>query len=470
MNIRLKNIGIIQDSTIDINGLTVITGKNNSGKTTVGKVLYSLIDSVSNIKYKFINDRYYYAVSQLERACECFPFHLLIRRGREYIKNECIRIFFTGEYDDEVSPDKIDLFLSDVISELEVFDISQDPYDYILERFRRPSSFKRENTYEKFEDYKKEALSILSATREYIISDPELINYAKQSINLTLALEFNGQIQPVTLENVKSYIEINNNDEACFKINIENNEISDSDDIVYWNSPYKSVYFIDNPFILDEPAFRKKNKYTTNNTSFVNESRIVTHDNKLKFILNSSHSNSIFEEGVIDERYKYVKEKIDAILPGKFILKDGERMYVNDNVSLNSGNLATGSKMFSIIKILLDRGEIDENTLLILDEPESHLHPQWQNLFVEIMVLLVKELGCHVLLTTHSSHFMLAVDAYMRKYNITDLCNFYQTESIEKGTYVAYNRVNDSLNLIYEDFVSYLSEIKLLRNKFIYNT
>lgn len=467
MNIRLKNIGIIQDSTIDINGLTVITGKNNSGKTTVGKALYSLIDSVSNIKYKFINDRYYYAVSQLERACECFPFHLSIRRGREYINNECIRIFFTGEYDEEVSPDKIDLFLSDLISELEVFDISQDPYDYILERFRRPSSFKRENTYEKFEDYKKEALSILSATREYIISDPELINYAKQSINLTLALEFNGQIQPVTLENVKSYIEINNNDEACFKINIENNEISDSDDIVYWNSPYKSVYFIDNPFILDEPAFRKKNKYTTNNTSFVNESRIVTHDNKLKFILNSSHSNSIFEEGVIDERYKYVKEKIDAILPGKFILKDGERMYVNDNVSLNSGNLATGSKMFSIIKILLERGEIDENTLLILDEPESHLHPQWQNLFVEIMILLVKELGCHVLLTTHSSHFMLAVDAYMRKYNITDLCNFYQTESIEGGTYVAYNRVNDSLNLIYEDFVSYLSEIKLLRNKYL---
>ena len=44
MKIRLKNIGIIQDSTIDINGLTVITGQNNSGKTTVGKAIYSLID------------------------------------------------------------------------------------------------------------------------------------------------------------------------------------------------------------------------------------------------------------------------------------------------------------------------------------------------------------------------------------------------------------------------------------------
>ena len=93
MKIRLKNIGIIQDSTIDINGLTVITGQNNSGKTTVGKAIYSLIDSVSNMKQKSINDRYNYAIDQLEKACECFPFHLSLKRGKDYIKNECIKIF-----------------------------------------------------------------------------------------------------------------------------------------------------------------------------------------------------------------------------------------------------------------------------------------------------------------------------------------------------------------------------------------
>ena len=164
-----------------------------------------------------------------------------------------------------------------------------------------------------------------------------------------------------------------------------------------------------------------------------------------------------------------IKDKIDSILPGEFIFKEDELFYVNDNIKLNSGNLATGSKMFSIIKILLERGEIDENTLLILDEPESHLHPKWQNLFVEIMTLLVKEIGCHVLLTTHSSHFMLAVDAYMRKYDITNLCNFYQTEHIDNGPFVSYKCVNDSLNLIYEDFVTYLSDVKLLRNEYLTN-
>lgn len=43
MQIRLENIGIVKDSTIALEGLTVVTGKNNSGKTTVGKTLYALL-------------------------------------------------------------------------------------------------------------------------------------------------------------------------------------------------------------------------------------------------------------------------------------------------------------------------------------------------------------------------------------------------------------------------------------------
>lgn len=187
-----------------------------------------------------------------------------------------------------------------------------------MESFRHPSRFTKENTYDNFDKYKNDAISILQSTKDYIISDPELINYAKQSI------------------------------------------------------------------ILDEPAFHKRNKYTTTNISFVNESRYITHDNKLKFLLNSAH-------------------------------------------------------------------------------------PKWQNLFVEIIVLLVKEIGCHVLLTTHSSNFMLAIDAYMRKYEITQLCNFYQTEYIDNGPFVSYKCVNDSLDLIYQDFVTYLSDAKLLRNKYLSN-
>ena len=122
--------------------------------------------------------------------------------------------------------------------------------------------------------------------------------------------------------------------------------------------------------------------------------------------------------------------------------------------------------MFSIMKMLLDNGEIDNMTMLILDEPEAHLHPMWQNAFAEIIVLLVKKLGVNILLTTHSPNFMLALDAYMRKYNIADITNFYQTDVLEDN-FVHYNCVNNDMGKIYQDFLQYLSEVKMLRNSYL---
>ena len=122
--------------------------------------------------------------------------------------------------------------------------------------------------------------------------------------------------------------------------------------------------------------------------------------------------------------------------------------------------------MISIIKLLLATGEITEKTLLVLDEPEAHLHQKWQNLFAEIMVLLVKDLGCHVLLTTHSPNFMLALEANMRKYEAMDLCDFYQTKRIDGTAFVDYKCVNDSLEDIYEEFVIYWSDMKKLRDSY----
>ena len=121
--------------------------------------------------------------------------------------------------------------------------------------------------------------------------------------------------------------------------------------------------------------------------------------------------------------------------------------------------------MFSIIKILLDRGLLDENAMLILDEPETHLHPAWQNQFAEMIVLLVKELRVKVLLTTHSSHFMLAVAAYMRKHKINDMANFYQARRLDNG-YVTHDCVNDRMEVIYQDFFEFFSEVKALRDEF----
>lgn len=44
MEFSVRGIGIIKEADIKIDGLTVIAGSNNSGKTTVGRALYSIVN------------------------------------------------------------------------------------------------------------------------------------------------------------------------------------------------------------------------------------------------------------------------------------------------------------------------------------------------------------------------------------------------------------------------------------------
>jgi predicted ATPase len=92
-------------------------------------------------------------------------------------------------------------------------------------------------------------------------------------------------------------------------------------------------------------------------------------------------------------------------------------------------------------------GFIQQNGTIILDEPEIHLHPEWQVFFAEIIVLMQKEFGLHVLLNTHSPYFLRAIEVYSNKYKIADRCNYYSADN--KGDYAEITNVNKSIAKIY---------------------
>lgn len=268
-----------------------------------------------------------------------------------------------------------------------------------------------------------------------------------------------------------SKIEVSDESNQLFSVPISNNKVINDGNPVYLNTPHKKVYFIDNPFLWDEPTSirrYRRNPSSTDADSLLNPGNILSHCDKLKQIIRRKQQPTILEQTVLNDSLELIKDKINAILPGTFEFSSDGDYYVVNGSKLNLTNLATGSKMFSVIKLLLELGEIDKNTMLILDEPEAHLHPEWQNKFAEIIVLLVKELNVNILLTTHSSNFVLALDAYMRKYQIESVTNFYQTEPLESGM-VEYKCVNDSINAIYQDFLEYMSQVKILRNNCIRN-
>jgi predicted ATPase len=57
MELQLKNIGMIKEANVKIDGLTVIAGENDTGKSTLGKAFYALIKEHHNVFGK--NAKYY---------------------------------------------------------------------------------------------------------------------------------------------------------------------------------------------------------------------------------------------------------------------------------------------------------------------------------------------------------------------------------------------------------------------------
>lgn len=488
MKIRLQNIGIVKESTISIDGLTVITGKNNSGKTTVGKTLYSLIDATANILSKSRVDRAQYISKKLDDILEDMDFLRFVFRAYEFDEKDdelaCsylskfshLKFLLSGEYRHDIPLLEIESFARNLYEDLTNIDV-QLFCDEVVSKFGTRYAFAKDKKQNKekteifIRDCFKKVQSMLEELFVKLSKDPQLIDYTRESINQTLRTEFAGQIQPAKIDVDYSKIELFNEDTLCFDIKIAGNKVLNENKPVFLASPYKKTYFIDDPYIVDDTTTSRRNsrmQISDEPDSFLKPNNIVPHNFKLKYVLRSKPNPSILEQTFLNDALQKIKEEISKIIPGTFEFSNAGDYYVQNGKKLKVSNLATGSKMFSIIKILLEKGELDKSTLLVLDEPEAHLHPQWQNNFAEMIVLLVKELGVNILLTTHSSNFVLALDAYMRKYQIQHLTNFYQTK-FSSDEMVEYECVNENMNDIYNDFLQYLSEVKMLRDYIIRN-
>ena len=58
MLLKIDGIGKIQNATIELQGITVIAGENNTGKSTFGKVLYCMFNAFYDSEKTIYNERF----------------------------------------------------------------------------------------------------------------------------------------------------------------------------------------------------------------------------------------------------------------------------------------------------------------------------------------------------------------------------------------------------------------------------
>lgn len=458
MELFLKNVGIVKEANILLDGLTVITGKNSSGKTTVGKVVYSLLAAGSEPTDAFEKATKSYVCAKLNEVEKTLEFRRTRRMHYSYTQDKegydrIIRILSTHSFV-RYEIDKLIGFLIETRNFIE--ELSLDDYKKYLS-FEDVSTVASRNYLETllegFYERKEAALQICKNALGMIESSNAFTAFLQDRTAAYLNHEFNDQIKPVRAKSATASISLTNNGKTLVAAKVKSKdwvEFSQDSAFIY---PYEKCIFIDNPFVLDRlDEYEEEQNSLYHGLIFENESEslitskdIETHDDILISQLMQKERTNFFTNLEIQEKYSAVFEKINKIVPGEFVKSSKGVFYSAEGTKLSIKNLATGSKMFFIIKKLLLNGFLDDKTMLVLDEPESHLHPDWINKFAEILVVLIKDIGVNVLLTTHSPNLLLALNVHARKMDVSTKSHFYLAEEITGEHYSQIRCIDESI-------------------------
>lgn len=379
MKLSIKNVGKLKEADVEINGITVITGENDTGKSTVGKVLWSVFNGFYEIDEKVYKEK----VSELGKIVD----KLMKENGYNKITDN-FKDFF-GIFDRTEAKIAIELLKNNK-------NYSEDEIKIII------NNYKKDLKIENISNFVQEINETLK------ISDKEII---KVIVSRIMNKEFHNQINAVFSKEKMNIGEISLKiKDKEINLKIENNEISDVQNYFLIN---KETMYIDNPFILDSYDFDDEN-----------------HQTHLATNVFSENENSVISEIKVKKKLNNIYKKLNSVLSGEILEnKNSKFVYRKNGEDIDLKNLSTGLKTFAIIKMLLQNGTLEENGTIILDEPEIHLHPEWQLKFAELIVLLQKEFGMHILLTTHSPYFLNAIEVFSERHKIDDKCKYYVAEN-----------------------------------------
>ena len=411
MLLRIEKIGKIKEADIQIDGIAVIAGENNSGKSTVGKTLFCIFNTLYNIDEKLKQERINYIteaiLKKLFRTGNIRLYHRHVRNINTSLE-EIAKNILEKKEEDKNDKNKFDSYLKDTLK-------------------KHLSKFLSEEKFLSDKDLNEISKDIFLS---FDITDETIV---KSLFSQVMESEFGMQINNVNDEKKESNITLKVKDTEI-KIKIKNDTIEDISNFI---DIYVEAVYIDNPYAAEN-----------NDTSLEHREHLseclINEKNKDKKVLASLVANKKIES---------ILKDLNLVSPGEIIMNDDDDFVYHEgdtSKAIKIMNVSTGIKTFAIIKKLLLDGYIEENGTIILDEPEIHLHPEWQIILAELIVLIQKELNMHILLTTHSPYFLEGIEVYSKKHGIDKKCKYYLAEVSDRET--TFKDVSENTEAIYKKF------------------
>lgn len=442
MKLELSNINKIKTASINLKGLTVIAGTNDTGKSTLGKMLFTVVKSLREVH---VNQKEKSANRVMEKLEQLYSSVTkksleLSQSARERFRKEFmpprlireISSTFYGNLSGDEREQRLQIYIADKKAQILSFDFGP--------RLTESCNAKLDAIHDELSE--KLEPNLLFAEELHVGIKSEFMNNVCSAGTNGSTISFYGE-------------------EGSVKVEINNDEIKDvkmSSDLYLLLT---DVTFIETPLYM---------QLMTVLTESVTYKDSLSKGSILRALnpIVPMHIKDLANKLELSQ-YNFRKQEADAMGIGKII--DGNFEYdkktkdfqiVSEHngktVKVNSINAAAGAKMFGLIQLLLDTGEINVNKMLIIDEPENHLHPKWQIECARLLVKMAKS-GIPLMISSHSPYFIQGIRYFVNKEQAEELVNYYLAEVDKESGYSVVTEVTDDLNKVFMKLAEPMNEI-----------
>ncbi len=413
MKLHIENFAKISSADIQFDGLTVIAGDNNTGKSTVGKALYAFFRSLSNLDKRIQHER----LESIRAAFDVVP-------GMAMYEKDVVSQLLNGV--------KVEAIVADILHS----------FWHTGNKFGSSSPSFGAEVASAMDMYSKAVRADIDNVQKTLD-----VAYANRIIYRVFSCVFHNQYLP--LQPCKQQTRL------VLTVNNQDNVIEFLQSAWQHKAPTKLIKkarLIASPDILSYVNIQ--NLESDKNAADYFEKYTFEIIKELRQESKLSTSNQIASEKLLQEIY----QKLDMVIEGAF-----KRDEHNDFALFEDGhasptkaaNLSMGLKAFVLLRFMLEKGVLSERDVLILDEPENNLHPEWQVKYAQLLVLLQKTFKLTMLVTTHSSFFVNALQRFSISEGIQAQTHFYLSKpDAERPGFYTFSDKNSSASAIMRSFNS----------------
>lgn len=410
-SLKIQNFGKLADATIHIGNLTILAGPNNTGKSHVSKLLYSIFDAMNanHAKIRFGNlinpiTSELKNIESLGYRNENYPLSPLHNCIEDM--NEIVDSFSAsnGEYESEFAAlDQLYPNIKGLADEAKSqYEILRPPIKMWLKE-KNPGGFAEDSLvkiHEKIGELhntisESDSLSFLTAGIQYKINQNLIINFQTPKI-----VDLKADMASITQINIEGI--------GNFQIESEFIHSSIQRTGLLQLQRYSKVIYLESPLYWKlspaleavSPRFHHSDRISLNG--------VPGYFFDLVKALKSRVS------GKMD--FPELFESLTKVLGGKLILSEtGELLFSESDRHFSMHLTATGVVNLGMLALLIERNVLDKGAFLFIDEPEAHLHPAWQVVMAETLFELARQ-GVNVIIATHSADILKWIEVRTKQH------------------------------------------------------